>query len=427
MEMMHRLAGASKASLLDRAMRITDPPKLQKHPGGSDVRVGTSLRALVVELQGHGGFWHYASTLCAALTREGIVTALATSSPYEDLGDAAVPVLNIGERTTSSRWLHAQLGRVWNHGVRLVRLSRALDEFKPDIVHLQGPLGSLDFLYFRWLKRRGAKVIYTAHNPRPRTGTGGWLHKARLQESDAIVVLSRVGVKDLVGDGIGASKIFHMVHGNYLRFCNGSESSRDRARQVLGLPEAARAILFFGQIAPYKGLDLLIEAFAKVRRQDPTVYLIIAGSLAESFDPYRQLIDRFGLGDAVILELRYIPLAELPNYFLAADLLVFPYRQAYQSGVLQLAYGFARPVVVTDAGDLGETVAEDGTGIITGPNAEDLAAAIQKLLSERATAASMGQRGRQAAETKYSWPAIAARTAEIYQIVCRPAAQHSLS
>jgi len=218
-----------------------------------------------------------------------------------------------------------------------------------------------------------------------------------------------------------------MVHGNYLRFCNGSESSRDRARQVLGLPEAARAILFFGQIAPYKGLDLLIEAFAKVRRQDPTVYLIIAGSLAESFDPYRQLIDRFGLGDAVILELRYIPLAELPNYFLAADLLVFPYRQAYQSGVLQLAYGFARPVVVTDAGDLGETVAEDGTGIITGPNAEDLAAAIQKLLSERATAASMGQRGRQAAETKYSWPAIAARTAEIYQIVCRPAAQHSLS
>lgn len=376
------------------------------------------LRVLVVELQGRGGIWHYTNALCAALARAGIVTALATTSPFEDLGDDDVPILIIGGRTTSSRWFSAYLRRVWNHGVRLVRLSRVLGEFQPDIVHLQGPLGSLDFLYFRWLKRRGARVIYTAHNPRPRTGGVGWLHKARLREADAIVALSRVGMKDLVGDGIHASKVFHVLHGNHLRFCGMSGSSGDQAKRLLGLPETARAVLFFGQIAPYKGLELLIEAFAEVRRRDPTVYLVVAGNPAQSFAPYRRLIEQFGLAEAVILELRYIPLPDVPKYFLAADVLVFPYRRAYQSGVLQLAYGFARPVVVTDAGDLGETVAEDGTGIIAEPNPEDLAAAIQSLLSERATAALMGQRGRQAAETRYSWGTIAARTAEIYRLVC---------
>jgi glycosyltransferase involved in cell wall biosynthesis len=95
--------------------------------------------------------------------------------------------------------------------------------------------------------------------------------------------------------------------------------------------------------------------------------------------------------------------------------------------VLQLAYGFARPVVVTNTGDLGESVAADGTGIIAEPNPEDLAAAIRRLLSEPATAALMGQRGRQAAETKYSWATIAEKTAELYQMVYRTAATRSLS
>jgi glycosyltransferase involved in cell wall biosynthesis len=383
-----------------------------------DSRLGVSLRVLIVELQGRGGFWHYANALCAGLAEAGVVTALATTAPFEDLGNGGVPILIVGERTTPSRRLSMRARRVRNHFVRLLRLNRTVKDFRPHIVHLHGPLGAFDFVYIRWLKYRGVRVIYTAHNPRPRTGRMSWLHKARLHEVDAIVALSRGGVKDLVGDGIQASKVFQTLHGNYLQFCSISDSTGEQAKRLLRLPEAARVVLFFGQIAPYKGLELLIEAFAQVRKQDPNAYLVVAGTPVQSFAPYQRLIDQFGFGDSVILELRYIPLSDLPKYFLAADLVVFPYRHTYQSGVLQLAYGFARPVVVTDAGDLGQTVTEDGTGIVAEPNPEDLAAAIQRLLSERPTAALMGQRGRQAAETKYSWAMIAARTADIYRSVC---------
>ena len=378
------------------------------------------IRVLLVEVQGRGGFWHYTHALSAALTQQGAVTALVTTPGYEAVGNHTAPVFVLGRRRPL--WGPAVLRRAWSQGIRFLALSRILNEFRPHVVHLQGPLGQADFLFYRWFKRHGARVVYTAHNPRPRRGRSGRLGEARYRAADALVALSRLGVAHLIADGHEPAKVHFIPHGNYLHLCDQSSLPPSQARGALGLPDSARVVLFFGQIAPYKGLDLLIDAFARVRREDRHAYLIIAGPAAESLEPYRNLLDRYELAPAVMLHPEYVPLSELSRYFLAADVVAFPYRQSYQSGALQLAYGFGRPVVVTVTSDLGADVEEDGAGIVADPDPGDFAAALLEVLSDPVRASQMGRAARQAAETKYAWEQVAARSLRVYRHICGLAA-----
>src|SRR3990170_5216008 len=202
----------------------------------------------MIELQGRGGFWQYASLLSSALLQVGVDTALATLTPFEPVeGAERVPVLSIANRPRRPN-SRVSFGRVTHHVIGLSGLRRVVTERRPGIVHLQGPIGMFDFTYFRWLKAQGARVVYTAHNPRPRSGRTGWLERARYREVDAIVVLSAGGMNDLTADGVDRSKIFLVPHGNYLSFCQRSLPSEE-AKASLGLPARARAILFFGAIA----------------------------------------------------------------------------------------------------------------------------------------------------------------------------------
>jgi len=128
-----------------------------------------------------------------------------------------------------------------------------------------------------------------------------------------------------------------------------------------------------------------------------------------------QRIDKLNLSHRVILDLRYIPFDSAQVYFSAADVVVLPYRRIYQSGVLQLAYAFGRPVVVTDVGGISEAVAADGTGVIAAPDAETLARAILRLLTDQELARAMGDQGLLVARTKYSWEAVSEKVIKIYR------------
>jgi glycosyltransferase involved in cell wall biosynthesis len=145
---------------------------------------------------------------------------------------------------------------------------------------------------------------------------------------------------------------------------------------------------------------------------------VIAGDPREDFSPYRTQIERLGITKNVILDLRHIPFSELSKYFAACDVVALPYRRIYQSGVLQLAYGFGRPVVVTDVGGLGDVVRSDRTGVIAPtPDAPGVASAIRQLLADPAGAAEMGTRARHHAETTYSWATIARSIGDVYRSV----------
>jgi len=382
--------------------------------------LNSPTRVLIVETQSApGGMWHYASSLARALTEASLDVTLATIDPFEILEDhAGIRIRSLGRAAHTPHrhfdWLRRGLGQVqrWN------RLSQIIREARPDIVHLHNCLGKFDFLGFRYLRTLGIPVVLTAHDPKPDTGLTAF-DWARYRSADAIIVHSLNGIKDLANGGVRVEKITRVHHGNYLHLCPGSDLSPDEARRSIGLRGTDRVILFFGTIFPYKGLDVLIEAFAQIAYDEPDVRLVIAGEPLEDFGPYRKQIEDRGFADRVVLDLRYIPFAELPTYFVSSDLVAFPYRRIYQSGVLQLAYGYGRPVVVTDVGGLGEIVQKDRSGLVVPPgDPTALAAGIRRLLRDSVEAQEKGRRGRLAAETKYSWEAIARDVMEVYHSVC---------
>jgi len=164
----------------------------------------------------------------------------------------------------------------------------------------------------------------------------------------------------------------HPLYDNY-----GSIMSREEALKILNLAPEYSYLLFFGFIRAYKGLDLLLEAFADKKLKAMKLKLIIAGEFYENDQPYRTLIEKLDIGNDVIFYDRFIKENEIPAFFSAADLVVQPYRSATQSGVTQIAYHFEKPMLVTDVGGLSEIVPHGKCGYVVKPEPQAIADAIE--------------------------------------------------
>ena len=149
----------------------------------------------------------------------------------------------------------------------------------------------------------------------------------------------------------------------------GERVERSEACVRLGLDPANRYVLFFGLIRDYKGLDLLLDAWAQLRRAGRTEgrRLIVAGEFYTAREPYLNRIADNGLQDEVLLHDRFIPDDDVKYYFSAADFVVQPYKTATQSGVTQIAYQFCVPMVVTKVGGLAEIVPDGRVGYVCEP------------------------------------------------------------
>ena len=191
----------------------------------------------------------------------------------------------------------------------------------------------------------------------------------------------------------------------------GERKERTEACNALGLDPDTRYALFFGLIRDYKGLDTLIEAWAKFRRKNHK--LLIAGEFYASRDKYINLIKELGLEDDIILHDHFVPDSEVKNYFSVADCVVLPYKTATQSGVTQIAYNFRVPIIVTRVGGLAEIVPNGRVGFVTEPNAEGVLQALERIYEgdtlERFREAMIEERRR------FSWAAMCDRIEELYQ------------
>jgi glycosyltransferase involved in cell wall biosynthesis len=194
------------------------------------------------------------------------------------------------------------------------------------------------------------------------------------------------------------------------------------ARLQLGLGGSDRVVLFFGAIAPYKGLDVLVEAFRRLVSKNPAYRLVVAGQPKGGCGGYLQGVQRAVAEQCapgqVLQKVGYIPDCEMEVYFKAADVLVLPYRAIYQSGILFLAYRFGLPVVASDVGSFGEDIRNAGAGLVCQPeNPEALKESIEQyfrsdlFLSLDATR----RRIREYARTQHSWERAGRMTAEVYQ------------
>ena len=192
------------------------------------------------------------------------------------------------------------------------------------------------------------------------------------------------------------------------------------ARRRLGLGDNDRVLLFFGNIAPYKGVEFLVDAFASLASEEPRYRLVIAGRPkgAEAYwAEVQRRIRTLGIEDKVLARIEYIPDEETEVYFKAADVLILPYTHVFQSGVLFLGYNFGLPVIASDVGSLREDIVEGRTGFVCRPNdAHSLEAKIRQYFScpiwERRDAARAEIK--RYADEKYSWTAVAATTKRVY-------------
>ena len=156
----------------------------------------------------------------------------------------------------------------------------------------------------------------------------------------------------------------------------GTPVVREEALKRLGLDPSFTYLLFFGFIRAYKGLDLLIEAFASKKLRNRKLKLIIAGEFYEDDKPYRDLVNKSLLENDVIFFDRFINDDEVALFFGSADLVIQPYRDATQSGVTQIAYHFVKPMIVTDVGGLREIVPDRKCGYVVQVVPEEITSAI---------------------------------------------------
>jgi glycosyltransferase involved in cell wall biosynthesis len=275
----------------------------------------------------------------------------------------------------------------------------------------------------------GKRVVFTAHNVnvRRRDGNDSWFNRLTLRIQYRLV--SHVFVhtermrRELMEDfGVPAERVSVIPFGINSTVPKTALTPAE-ARRKLGLDAAHKVVLFFGNIAPYKGVEHLVAATAKLAAQLPELRLVIAGrpkGEAEYWASIERQIDALGLGDRVVLRIEYVPDADTEIYFKAADVLALPYNHIFQSGVLFLGYNFGLPVVATDVGSLKDDIVEGRTGFVCRPrDPEDLARALgaffasdlyRELPARRAEVEAF-------ATERYSWAKVAAITRKVYAAV----------
>ena len=190
---------------------------------------------------------------------------------------------------------------------------------------------------------------------------------------DSFIVLSKKVENELLSF-IPEAKYKYSPHPIYSIFNN--TLSKEQAKAELKLA-TKKVLLFFGLIREYKGLDILINAMEKIKTELEDYTLLIVGECYENENKYTELIKKAGITDNVKCHYSFIPDNEVGKYFSAADVVVLPYKTASQSGIVQIAYHFDTPVIVSNDGGLPEIVDEGKTGYCVEPNSNAFAKAIK--------------------------------------------------
>ncbi len=260
-----------------------------------------------------------------------------------------------------------------------LKVGNKIRKEKPDIVIFKywipfmGP--SLGTIARRIRKNNHTKVIVIVDNiiPHEKRIGDNILNNYFVKSVDGFLAMSQSVLDDLKTFDDVKPKLLspHPLYDNF-----GPAKKREEALAALNLDSQFQYMLFFGIIRKYKGLDILLKAFADKRLNNGKLKLIVAGEFYEDDSVYLELIEKHKLQDAVIMATKFIPDEEVVDYFCAADIIVQPYKHATQSGVTQIAYHFEKPMLVTDVGGLKEIVPHGKVGYVTNPNELEVADAL---------------------------------------------------
>ena len=270
----------------------------------------------------------------------------------------------------------------WSVGQELRRL-------KPDLIvvrywlPLMGP--ALGTILRRVRRNRHTRVVAITDNVIPHEKRPGDTPFTRyfLRSCDGFITMSEKVMRDLrtFQPDKPARQVLHPLYDNFGEpIPQGVARERLRARGV-EIGDTDHILLFFGFIRKYKGLDIALEAMADPRIRTRGIRLLVAGEFYEDAGPYRELMERLGIQDRLLLRTDFIPDGEVRDYLCAADGVIQPYRNATQSGVTPLAYHFEKPMIVSDVGGLPALVPHEQVGLVAAPEAAAMADAILRFFT----------------------------------------------
>jgi glycosyltransferase involved in cell wall biosynthesis len=331
-----------------------------------------------------GGIAHYTARLVRALAEAGeeVLTVNLTRQypsalfPGSSQEDGSKQPFD----TVSERWVDSMRPDSWFRTV--VRLRRrgvkklVIQWWHPYFAPAFGTIGRL-------ARRAGIEVVFVCHNVEPHEGTPfdrlalAWAYGG----ADRFVVHAQAERSKLERYA-GGRPVAVVAHPVYDLFAEGVLPDPAAARAELGLGAEEEVLLFFGLIRPYKGLEVLLRAMPAILAKRP-VKLVIAGECYGDDQPLHALIEQLGIGGALKLDLKYVPNEAVASYMVAADAVVVPYLHATQSGIVQVAYAFGKPVITTRVGGIPEVVWEGETGLLVPPSdPAALAAAVERFFAE---------------------------------------------
>lgn len=344
-------------------------------------------------------FEEYCIRLASALVREAEVLLLL---PHEH----ALPHLCKLDQAVNFRpFKKPRLRQPWRQIRTAYTLVQHIRTFNPDVIHFQR--GHLWFNFALPLLRRFALVL-TIHDPRHHIGdresqkTPQIVMDFGYHRADQVIVhgkqLRQVIIDELHIPGESVHVIPHIVLGE------------DRTQSPVH--EDSHVVLFFGRIWEYKGLEYLIRAESLITDRVPNARIVIAGK-GENFARYERMMVH---PEHFIVYNEYVSEDKVTDLFRGASVVVLPYIDASQSGVIPIAYTFAKPVVVTAVGGLPEMVDHGRTGYIVPPRDERaLADAILRLLQDKALCCQMGLNGKRKVDTECSPEVVARKTLSVYR------------
>jgi len=398
---------------------------------GSGVAGGSRLvGAIEVGLLTGGNDRPYALGLASALAARSIcldfIGSDALDSP-ELHNSPFIKFLNFRSDQAEKAGLERKVIRLLSYYARLIQYAATS---RPRILHIlwNNKFELFDrvilMLYYRLL---GKIAVLTAHNVNSakRDGRDNFLNRLSLKIQywlcDHIFVHTERMKGELLKDfDIPESKVTVIPFGINNTIPTSEVTTLD-AKRRLGLGAEEKTGLFFGQIAPYKGLEYLVAAMAALAKQNEGIRLIVAGKVKRGYAGYWEQIQReivtLGIQEQVIERIEFIPDDEVELYFKAADVVIVPYVDIFQSGVPFLAYSFGLPVIATDIGSLKEDVLEGKTGYICKPRDPlDLAASIKSYFSSELYLGldKRRQEIQEFANKKYSWTKVGDITRGVY-------------
>ncbi len=370
----------------------------------------------------------YDHCLCDALQRMGCEVTLARS---EDIhGSWDVPTCfevwnKFYPRTHAYARSHAR-GRFWKVaklGEHLASMKSLVGQVKrsnPDVVHFQWlPVPAFDSLFLSRL-HRVAPLVLTLHNTTVFHGTAGKLHgvglRSALKQFDAIVVHTEYSRRQAIERGIEPRRLHVIPHGALTHYRELSDI-KPKAR-------ADRVVLFFGNLKEYKGVDVLVRAFANLPAEvKQTTILQIVGKPSMDVGPLQALSKELGVAHRIKWELRFVEEHEVPGIFREASVVCLPYREIDQSGVLLTAIAFDRAVVASDVGGIAETIQDGVHGWLVAPgDVGSLSIALERALQDPGQLRTM-ESAVSSLRQELAWEKIAQKTVELYRTLDRRTVQ----